>query len=435
MMSGPFHCWRTHSTSFHVTEGSKLVWIHAWKSLSGARLPTMSSDRPAANADVPQPFGSNEQLAPAPQSAAGSAVIAIARAGDSEIDGEDQCTAPRLPGARDHVGDEAAVLDEVELVPRHVAGSGDLAQRAGADGGQREWDVGSGCGACSLNLAAAGVEAGQADGTKPDGHRPSIAEQLGRKIDRGDVAKHALLERDRSQILDVPAKRRLIARATVEIFEQEVRQPRLGERAIVGHGCRSSHSAPPAIANGFNRRFATTYSQLLQSQPSRRLKMAEPLRMDFTKVAPEAYRHLSALEQTIGPKVDKTLYHLLKVRASQINGCAFCIGMHTDEALRDGEKLERLMMLDAWDESSLFNDKERAVLKWVEEITHISKGHAPKEAFDSLKPHFSDEEIVWLTLASAMINTWNRIAISSRAQYDREAFHQRIAEVKVPEPA
>ena len=163
--------------------------------------------------------------------------------------------------------------------------------------------------------------------------------------------------------------------------------------------------------------------------------MAEPLRMDFTKVAPEAYKHLIALEQTIAPKIDKTLYHLLKVRASQINGCAFCIGMHTDEALRDGEKIERLMMLDAWDESSLFNEKERALLEWVEEVTLISEGHARKEAFDALKAHFSEEEIVWLTLASAMINTWNRIAISSRAQYDRAQFQQSTAALKVAEPA
>ena len=163
--------------------------------------------------------------------------------------------------------------------------------------------------------------------------------------------------------------------------------------------------------------------------------MAEPLRMDFTKVAPEAYKHLIALENTIAPKIDKTLYHLLKVRASQINGCAFCIGMHTDEALRDGEKIERLMMLDAWDESSLFNDKERAFLEWVEEITLISESHARKEAFDALKSHFSEEEIVWLTLASAMINTWNRVAISSRAQYDRTQFQQSTAALKEVEPA
>jgi AhpD family alkylhydroperoxidase len=163
--------------------------------------------------------------------------------------------------------------------------------------------------------------------------------------------------------------------------------------------------------------------------------MAEPLRMDFTKVAPDAYKHLIALEQTIAPKIDKTLYHLLKVRASQINGCAFCIGMHTDEALRDGEKVERLMMLDAWDESSLFNDKERSLLQWVEEVTLISEGHAGKEAFDALKAQFSDDEVVWLTLAAAMINTWNRIAISSRAQYDRAQFQQATAALKEVEPA
>ena len=163
--------------------------------------------------------------------------------------------------------------------------------------------------------------------------------------------------------------------------------------------------------------------------------MAEPLRMDITKVAPKAYSHLIALEQTIAPRVDKTLYHLLKVRASQINGCAFCIGMHTDEALRDGEKPERLLLLDAWRESSAFNEKECAVLAWVEGVTRIAETHASKEAFDGLKRFFSEEEIAYLTLATALINTWNRIAISSRAQYDREALHHRVAEAKVAEPA
>lgn len=162
--------------------------------------------------------------------------------------------------------------------------------------------------------------------------------------------------------------------------------------------------------------------------------MVEPLRMDFTKAAPEAYHQLLQLEQTIKPHLDKKLHHLIKLRASQINGCAYCIGMHTDEALRDGEKPERLLMLDAWDESSMFDEKERAVLQWVDEITRISEGHAPKQAFDALKPHFSEEEIVWLTLAASMINTWNRIAISSRGQYDRAAF-ERSAPAKVPEPA
>jgi AhpD family alkylhydroperoxidase len=159
--------------------------------------------------------------------------------------------------------------------------------------------------------------------------------------------------------------------------------------------------------------------------------MVEALRMDLTKLAPEAYRHLLQLEGVIASKVDRKLLHLVKLRASQINGCAYCIGMHTHEALRDGEAPERLLMLDAWHESAKFDDRERAALEWVEENTRISEGHAHKEAYDALKPHFSEEEIAFLTLAAAMINTWNRIAISSRAQFDPAMFEH----AKVPEPA
>jgi AhpD family alkylhydroperoxidase len=163
--------------------------------------------------------------------------------------------------------------------------------------------------------------------------------------------------------------------------------------------------------------------------------MVEAMRMDITKLAPEAYKHLLQLEQAIAGKVDKKLYHLIKLRASQINGCAFCIGMHSDEALRDGDAPERLLLLDAWHESSAFSEKERAALEWVEEVTLIADSHASKEAFDGLKRFFSEEEIAYVTLAAALINTWNRIAISSRAQYDREQFRQRVGETKVSEPA
>jgi AhpD family alkylhydroperoxidase len=163
--------------------------------------------------------------------------------------------------------------------------------------------------------------------------------------------------------------------------------------------------------------------------------MVEAMRMDITELAPEAYKHLLQLEQAIAGKVDKKLYHLIKLRASQINGCAFCIGMHTDEALRDGDTPERLLLLDAWHESSAFSEKERAAFEWVEEVTLIADSHASKEAFDGLKRFFSEEEIAYLTLAAALINTWNRIAISSRAQYDREQFRQRMGETKVSEPA
>jgi len=105
--------------------------------------------------------------------------------------------------------------------------------------------------------------------------------------------------------------------------------------------------------------------------------------------------------------------------------------MHTHEALRDGDSAERLLLLDAWSESSAFSEKERAALQWVEEITLIAESHAGKDAFDDLKRFFSDEEIAALTLAAALINTWNRIAISSRAQYDPAMF----AREKVAEPA
>ena len=163
--------------------------------------------------------------------------------------------------------------------------------------------------------------------------------------------------------------------------------------------------------------------------------MVESLRMDITRLAPDAYKHLLGLEQTIASKLDRKLYHLIKLRASQINGCAYCIGMHSDEALRDGDTPERLLLLDAWRESSAFSEKERAALDWVEELTRIAETHAGKEAFDGLKRFFSEEEIAYLTLAAGLINTWNRIAIGSRAQYDRAQFHQRGAEAKVAEPA
>ena len=168
------------------------------------------------------------------------------------------------------------------------------------------------------------------------------------------------------------------------------------------------------------------------------VEAVEPLRMDITKIAPDVYKHLLGIEQEIARHIEPTLHHLLKLRASQINGCAYCLGMHTDEALRDGEKVERLMLLDAWSESSAFSDKERAALAWIEEVTLIADSGASKEAFDGLKAHFSDEEIGWLTLVGTMINAWNRVAISSRGQYDRKLLEQTTAAAandRVAEPA
>ena len=159
---------------------------------------------------------------------------------------------------------------------------------------------------------------------------------------------------------------------------------------------------------------------------------AEPMRMDLSKLAPDAYRHFLQLEGLIGQHVERKLLHLLKLRASQINGCAFCLAMHTDEALRDGEPVERLTLLDAWEESTLYSDRERAALAWAEEVTLIADSGASSESFEALKAHFSEDEIAWLTLAAVQINAWNRLAISSRAQYDRAMFAP--AQAKTPEP-
>ena len=146
--------------------------------------------------------------------------------------------------------------------------------------------------------------------------------------------------------------------------------------------------------------------------------MIEEPRMQMPEIAPDAMRQLMALEGLISKKIDHTLAHLLKVRASQINGCAFCIAMHTDAALKDGERTERLTSLPAWHESPLYSDAERAALTWLDEVTLIATHHASREAYEGLARHFSKEEIAWLTLLAAMINSFNRLAIASRLQYN-----------------
>jgi AhpD family alkylhydroperoxidase len=163
--------------------------------------------------------------------------------------------------------------------------------------------------------------------------------------------------------------------------------------------------------------------------------MVEPPRFNLNDLNPEAYRHLMQMEALIARNVEPTLYHLIKLRASQINGCAFCLEMHTDQALRHGETPARMMALDAWEESPLFTDKERVALRWTEELTLIADTGASSEAFEALKEQFSDEEIGWLILAAVQINSWNRVAISSRSQYDPAMFGGAPAKEKATEPA
>jgi AhpD family alkylhydroperoxidase len=161
--------------------------------------------------------------------------------------------------------------------------------------------------------------------------------------------------------------------------------------------------------------------------------MVEPPRFELKDMPQQAYAHLLQMEGLLAQHLDLTLYHLIKLRASQINGCAYCLAMHTDEALKHGEKVERITALGGWHESPLFSDKERAALAWTDELTLISEKHASRGAFEELKRHFSDEEITWLILAAVQINSWNRIAIATRAQYDRAMF-AHAAPARTPEP-
>jgi len=139
-------------------------------------------------------------------------------------------------------------------------------------------------------------------------------------------------------------------------------------------------------------------------------------RIDYRSVSPEAIKGMYELEsfvRTCG--LDGTLIHLVKVRASQINGCAYCIDMHTKDARADGESEQRLYALNAWRETPFFTEAERAGLARAEALTNIQQGHAPDDVYEELTRHFSEKDIVSLSLAITTINAWNRIAIGFRA--------------------
>jgi AhpD family alkylhydroperoxidase len=139
-------------------------------------------------------------------------------------------------------------------------------------------------------------------------------------------------------------------------------------------------------------------------------------RMNFYQAAPETIKALSAVEAQIAASgLEKSLIELVKTRASQINGCAFCINMHTQDARKLGETEQRLYMLSAWRESPLYTDRERAALAWTEAVTLIADTHAPDDLYEELRAHFSEPEMVNLTMLIGAINAWNRIAISFRA--------------------
>jgi AhpD family alkylhydroperoxidase len=138
-------------------------------------------------------------------------------------------------------------------------------------------------------------------------------------------------------------------------------------------------------------------------------------RLDFYKASPQAIKALMALEEQIGKSsIEKPLAELVRLRASQINGCAFCVDMHATDARKGGETERRLAAVVVWRETPFFSERERAALAWTEAVTLVSHEHVPDAVWEAVKPHFSDAEMVDLTLLISAINSWNRFAISFR---------------------
>ena len=126
---------------------------------------------------------------------------------------------------------------------------------------------------------------------------------------------------------------------------------------------------------------------------------------------------LMAVEGWIAKSFDPKLMTLIKLRVSQMNGCAYCLHMHRHEALKLGEAEDRLLLLDAWRESQLYTPRERAALAWAESLTRIAKTHAPDGTYEEAKSVFSEDELLTLSIGVAMINAWNRLAIGFRQQH------------------
>ncbi|MBV8935483.1 MAG: carboxymuconolactone decarboxylase family protein [Alphaproteobacteria bacterium] len=144
-------------------------------------------------------------------------------------------------------------------------------------------------------------------------------------------------------------------------------------------------------------------------------------RLNAYEVAPEAMRAVQRAEGYIQQcGLEKSLIELVKMRASQINGCAYCLDVHSKDARRAGETEQRLYLLDAWHESPLYTDRERAALAWTEALTRVAETHAPDAIYDEVRRHFEDKELVDLTTLIGLINLWNRLAIGFRYQHPVE---------------
>lgn len=141
-------------------------------------------------------------------------------------------------------------------------------------------------------------------------------------------------------------------------------------------------------------------------------------RMNIAELTPDLYRAVAALDGAVKKSgLDRRYLHLVKLRASQINGCAFCVDLHVKEALADELDPQMLHLVSVWRESPFFNDRDRAALEWTESVTLAAQTGIPDAAFETARAVFSDVEIAQLTVAIGAINIWNRIAVSSRQQH------------------
>jgi AhpD family alkylhydroperoxidase len=151
-------------------------------------------------------------------------------------------------------------------------------------------------------------------------------------------------------------------------------------------------------------------------------------RLDYQQASPKGVQAMFQLERAVRESgLEPKLLELVKTRASQMNGCAYCIDMHTKDARAHGETEQRLFGLSAWREAPFYSEKERAALRWTEAITDIKRGHAADDVFEEVRKHFADAELMSLTLAITTINAWNRIAIAFRlvpGSYQPGAAHQ-----------
>lgn len=138
-------------------------------------------------------------------------------------------------------------------------------------------------------------------------------------------------------------------------------------------------------------------------------------RIDLARANPRIRQLLLAIESYLHDSgLESRVLHLIKTRASQINGCAHCLDMHTQDARAEGESEQRLYVLDAWRKTPFFDERERAALEWTEAVTLVAESHVPDEVYERVRQHFTEQELIDLTLAVANINTWNRLNVAFR---------------------